>query len=162
MSSLAVVFNQFPKFLRTRFSDTSAIGCLLTRTDSPAMVIYQFSTCEASESRVICWLAGICKVLYSLLMAVMVIGGIGPRRILFKSWGTLYAMLQDPNSVLKVGRDIECANGHHVLSVLRAAAICGIPARLDPPIRLSPISETAKTSKAANPKAWLYSKKVFP
>ena len=93
MSSLAVVFNQFPKFLRTRFSDRSAIGCLLTGTVSPAMVICQFSSCEASESRVICWLAGICNVLYSLLIAVMVLGGIGSRRILFNSWETLYAML---------------------------------------------------------------------
>ena len=153
MSSLAVAFNQFPKFLHTRFSDTGAIGCLLTGTVSPAMVICQCSSCEASESRVICWLTRICKVLYSLLMVVMVIGGIGPRRILFKSWGTLYAMLQDPNSVLKVGRDIECANAHHVLSVVRAATICEILARLDPLIRLSPISETAKTSKAAIPRA---------
>ena len=70
-------------------------------------------------------------------------------------------MLQDPNSVLKVGRDIKCAYAHHVLSVIRAAAICGILARLDPPIRLSLISETAKMSKAAILRAWPYSQKVF-
>src|SRR5437588_11905970 len=132
MSSPALVFNQVPKLLHPRFSDTSSIGCLVTGSVSPTMVICQFSSCEASKSRVICWLAGICKMLYSLLMAVLVLGGISSRRILFKSWETLYAMLQDPNSVLKVAGDIECANAHHVLLVVRAAAICGIPAQLDP------------------------------